>query len=269
MDKEEYKLPILDTLHKAIVTIADNSSVLFRALLFPSIIMILVSIGQKLMYKYSMSLRNDGEDYRTVANYIIISNFSTSIVLGILAALFAVICHRIVLLGKDSLPNSFGLYFSKRELKYFGWVFLFGLPMGIGFLILTWMLTLFGTFDHYPNVFLLFSRIWGIAGLVIVTFITAPFILVLPATAVGEKRVFKMARATVRGNIIRLAVVLLLPALITLLIRWALRHFGPETSNIPYDVITGLIYLVFLVFQTVALSVSYKSLASDHLEETY
>jgi len=267
MDKEEYKLPILGTLHKAIVTVADNSSVLFRALLFPSIIMILVSIGQKLMRQHVMALEINR---LTISFYMTITIISSSIIFGILAAMFAVICHRIVLLGKESLPNSLGLYLSKRELKYFGWVFLFGIPIGIGYMVLPIMTPLFmQSMDDPRAIILLLNRVWGIVGLVIVSFITAPFILVLPATAVGEKRVFKMARATVRGNIIRLAVVLLLPALITLLIRWALRHFGPETSNIPYDVITGLIYLVFLVFQTVALSVSYKSLASDHLEKTY
>lgn len=260
MDKEEYKLPILDTFHKAIVTITDHSFVLFRALLLPSIIMILVSVGQKLMYQHVMDL---GNDRSIMAFYMMITNIATSITLGILAAIFAVVCHRIVLLGKESLPNSFGLYLSRRELKYFGWVFLFGIPMVIGYMAIGMMPLLFmESMDDPGAIILLSSRVWGIAGLVIVSFITAPFILVLPATAVGEKRAFKKARSTVRGNIIRLAVVLVIPALITYLVRLVLRYLGPE-ANIPYGVVTYLIYLVFVVFETVVLSMSYKSLAYE------
>lgn len=262
MDNENYKLSVLDTLHKAIVTITGNAYVLFKALLLPTILMTLVSIGRKLMLQHAMSLR----EY----HYLAITNFTTLIVTGILAAIFAVTCHRIALLGKDSLPNSLGLYFTKRELKYFGWVFLFSIPMVIGFMAIAMIAPLFMKFMDDPReIILLLNRVWSIAGLVIVSFITAPFILVLPATAVGEKGAFKKARATVKGNIIRLAVVLVILPLITSIIGFTLRHFGPEANNIPYDVIIYLIYSVFVVFETVVLSISYKSLASDHLEKTY
>ena len=267
MDKEEYKLPIPGTLHKAIVTIADNSSVLFRALLLPSIIMILVSIGQKLIYQHVIALEIISS---TIGIYMTFVNIAVLFTYGILATMFAVICHRVVLLGKESLPNSLGLYLSSREWKYFGWVFLFGIPMAIGYMALPLITPLFiKVMDDPRNIFVLFRRIWGIVGLVIVSFITAPFILVLPATAIGDKRPFKKARSTVKGNIIRLAVVLLIPPLITLLAQLALRYFGPEAKNIPYDVLTGLITLVFLVFETVVLSISYKSLAYERLEKTY
>lgn len=261
MDKRQYKLPILKTLRESIVTVANNASVLFRTLLLPSIIMILVSVGQILMQQHILALEND---ISIKGLYLTFINLITLITSGILAAIFAVICHRVVLLGIESLPNSFGLYFSRRELRYFGWVVLFGIPIGIGYMVIPMMSSFFmKSMDDPREIILLLNRVWGIAGFVIVSFITAPFILVLPATAIGENRAFKKARSSVRDNIIRLAVVLVIPTLITALIRLTLGHFGPEASNIPYDVFIGLIYLVFLVFQTVALSISYKTLASE------
>jgi len=223
--------------------------------------MILVSIGQELMRQHVIAL---GNNRSMMAIYMTFTYSATFFTLGILAAMFAVICHRIVLLGKESLPNSFGIFLTRRELKYFGWVFLFSITMGIGYMAIPMMAPFFmKAMDDPRNILLLFSRAWGIAGLVIVTFITAPFILVLPATAVGEKSAFSKARSTVRGNIVRLAVVLLIPAVTTYLVRLALRYLGPETSNIPYDIFTGLIYLIFLVFETVVLSISYKALARE------
>jgi hypothetical protein len=264
MDKEEYKLPILDTLHKAIITISDNSQALFRALLLPSIIMILFSIGQKLIYQHVIALKINSlmmGIYMTFVNIAILFTF------GILAAMFAVICHRVVLLGKESLPNSYGIFLTRREWKYFGWVFLFGIPMAIGYMAISMMPPFFmKTMNDPRNILLLFSQVWGIVGLVIVSFITAPFILVLPTTAIGDKRPFNKARSTVRGNIIRVAVVLLIPALITYLVRLAFGYFSPEANSIPYDIVTYIIYLVLLVFETVVLSISYKALSSERLE---
>ena len=174
MDKGEYKLPIPNTLHKSMVTVADNSLALFWALLLPSIIMTLVSVGQILMLQHAMALRDNGEIFWTAMNYMMITNLSTIIITGILAAIFAVTCHRIVLLGKESLPNSFGLYFSKRELKYFGWIFLFSLPMGIGYIVTPMIVPLFMKSMDDPRALNLLFQAWGIAGLFIVSFITAP-----------------------------------------------------------------------------------------------
>jgi hypothetical protein len=99
--------------------------------------------------------------------------------------------------------------------------------------------------------------------MVIVTFIITPFVLVLPATAVDEERPFRKARLTVRGNTIRLTVVLIIPMLIRILTVWALEYFGPGSINFTYNVFIGLIFFVSIVFEAAALAVSYKTLAYD------
>lgn len=264
MDMGKYKLPVLDTLHKSIVTIADNSLDLLKALLLPAIIMSLIAIGQILMYQHGNALIDDGVNISKVGFYMSMVNVGATIIFGVFSAIVAVTCHRVILLGKESLPNYLGIYLSRRELKYFGWVFLFGIPMGIGYILTPLIIPLFVKFINTPEVINLYNRVWSIAGLVIATFITAPFILVLPATAIGEKKAFSKARLLVSGNTIRLAVVIIIPALITILIRWALRHFGPEDNNIPYISFINLIFFVFMLFETAVLSVSYKSLANGN-----
>ena len=260
MDREKYKLPVLNTLYKSIVTISNNSLTLFKALLLPSIIMSLIFIGRKLIYQHLTPL-----EYKNFmrAMYYLTLQASTSIILGIISAMFAVICHRIVLLGKESLPNYPGINLSRRELKYFGLIFLFGIPMAIGYMAIVFTLPLYINGINFPEDLILLNRVWSIAGLVLITFIIAPFILVLPATAVEEEKPFNKARLTVRGNRIRLAIVILIPALIIYLARLALGHFGREIYNIPFVFFYFLLYFVFMVIQTVVLSVSYKTLACD------
>ena len=262
MDKEKNKLPVLATLHKSIVTIADNSLVLFKALLLPSIIMWLVFLGQRLMQQHGKALIDDGLNISKTAFYMSMSSVGAFIIYVIYSAVLAIICHRVILLGKESLTSNFGIYFSRRVLKYFGWLILFGIPILIGYMAIAALAALLNSMDYYEVITLL-HRAWSKAGMVIVTFIIAPFILVLPATAVDEERPFSKARLTVRGNTIRLAFVLIIPMLIGILTVWALEYFGPENINITYNVFIGLIFFVFMVFETAALAISYKTLAYD------
>ena len=144
IDNDKYKLPVFETLYKAIIAIADNSLILFKALLLPSIIICLVLIagGQ-------MTLSHDGANLESVAKYMDISPLAVAIIiliftiiLVVTSTIFAVTCHRIILLGMDSLPNSSGIYFSRRELKYLGWGLLFTVPFAIGVLAINFMFVL-------------------------------------------------------------------------------------------------------------------------------
>ena len=189
MVKGKNKLPVLGTIHKSIVTITDNSLTLFKALLLPSIIMWLVSHGQILMLQHGKALFDDEANLLKANFLIFISSVGGIIINGILTAVFAVICHRVVLLGKESLPNNFGIYFSRRELKYFGWFILLSIPIGIGSIVMPSLLALLNSMDY--NVLL---QVWRKLGIIIVTFITAPFVFVLPATAADEERPFSKAR---------------------------------------------------------------------------
>jgi len=47
----------------------------------------------------------------------------------------------------------------------------------------------------------LYNQVWSITGLVIATFITAPFILVLPATAIEEKFGWKPSQTAIYNSL--------------------------------------------------------------------
>ena len=260
MNMEKSRLPVLDTLRKSIATISDNSRVLLKALLLPSIVMLTAFLGQKLMQQHGNALINDGINISKTAFYISISRVGATLIVSILSAVLAVICHRVILLGKESLPVEYGLYFSRRELKYFGWLILFSLPVLIGFMVIPGLSALLSSVG-YNDVTILLLQAWSKTGMVMVTFIVTPFLLVLPATAVDAENPFSKARLAVRRNAIRLAVVLIVPMLIRILTVWALEYFGHEKYNIVNNAFIGLIVIAFMVFEAAALAVSYKTLA--------
>ena len=116
---------------------------------------------------------------------------------------------------------------------------------------------------EYKEAIALLIKAWSIIGVVIASFIIAPFVLVLPATAVDEERPLRKAKVTVKGNIIRLAVIIIIFPLIRILTGWALGYYGPANYNIAYNIFINLIFFVFMVSETAALAVSYKTLAYD------
>jgi len=129
---------------------------------------------------------------------------------GTMAALFSVSCHRIVLLGQQSLPNKSGLYFTKRELKYYGWCFLFGIPLYLGSAVVGYI-ALANEFEvaEYRNL----RQAWNIIGIFVTAAITARLGLILPAIAVEDDLTFKSAGILVNGNLFPLTMILAIPAI--------------------------------------------------------
>lgn len=97
--------------------------------------------------------------------------------------LFATNCHRVILMGQDSLPNRFGLYWSYNETRFLGWTFVLGLIAGLVALPVHFIPGILLEFDYYEYSLWIFTYL----GMVVSTYFDGRLGLVLPATAVGDR----------------------------------------------------------------------------------
>lgn len=173
-----------------------------------------------------------------------------------LYALFATVVHRVVLLGEDSLPNRWGIFWSERETRFLGWL------IGIWFLYFALSL---------PTAILalVFSeRItgWNVAWVatiltyILVAYFQGRFSLVLPATAIDRRSNFRESWAMSRGKGMVIAMALVIPAMILIPVEWALYGAVDDT----FRPIADLVWML-LVFPIFAVEIAIISLAFDKL----
>ena len=188
------------------------------------------------------------------------------------------------------MPNRWGVFWSKRELRFFGWVFLLGIPSTLAAIV--WPVVAF-TVSYYVGygwwptsvaergVAVVVAA--KLAATVLKTFYSAGVValviasvgLVLPATALDERPSLKAAWKLARGNVLRLAAVLVIPLLLVgvlfdllnllfTLLNWTLRDMLSISTLSPIFPFKAL-FLVFIgsllgVIEIAALSVSYRAL---------
>jgi len=176
---------------------------------------------------------------------------------GLVFTLFAVTCHRIVLLGETSVPKYGLLSWTSRETRFLGWgvvTFLYAL------LILgPVMLVVFvGTFTDIPFV-KGYEKCWAFLGAVPVIYVLVRLGLLFPATAVGDRRNTDWAFHTTAKNGWRLMVATsLIPVSFGVVIS-AL----PIDHNLLTDFLVRLVGCAFTAIGIVALSLSFRFLSSE------
>ncbi len=114
--------------------------------------------------------------------------------------LFAVVCHRSIILGGDSLPNRLGLFWSARETAFLAWT--------IAIIVVSWVLSFV-----IGLVALLSPFGFWITFLAIVTLLSYFYVrlaMVLPATAVEDGTSFGRAWSLTSGNGFRIIFVIVL-----------------------------------------------------------
>jgi hypothetical protein len=176
-----------------------------------------------------------------------------------LYAIFATACHRVVLLGEDSLPNRWGMFWTKRETRFLGWLvgiwflyFALSLPTGIILLL-------------FSEVFAGWSTAWiaTFISYIVVAYFEGRFSLVLPATAIDRRSDFKKSWAMSRGKGMLIAVALVIPAMIMFPVEYVLYDaMGDELSPIA-DLIWLLLVLPIFAIEIAIISLAYDKLASQ------
>ena len=104
-DPSAHRLPVWATIREAVQAIGKEWKALLKAVAVPALVLTAVIVVL------------DGEYLGSLEDILLYL-----LSLGLLT-MIAVSCHRLVILGADSLPNAWGLFWSGRETRFLGWIY--------------------------------------------------------------------------------------------------------------------------------------------------
>lgn len=230
-------LPLSGVIKETLSVVRDKRLGLFQALILVSMTL----AGLELAYAYLLE---------TEPGFL--SSMLYIIPYVILFTLFAVTCHRIVLLGNSEVPKYGILSWSKRETRFLGWTI-------VGYFFFT-LITMFVGAFAIPIIATGSSTeltyVITLAILVPGSYVLSRLSILLPATSVDERPNLKWAWNITSGNGWKLLlIVALLPQLVSavyVFIDW------PEHLIIQFAI--GLLTYALVAIEIAALSVSYRFL---------
>ncbi len=257
-------LPIGATLKAVVRVVWQSKRPLAQAVLIPSLVLGLVA------FTFSELLRREVATL-TIEQFVyhFLLTFGASLLIGgLVGAVLAVSCHRIILIGANSLPNRWGVFWSKRELRFFGWVFLLGIPSFLAAMVWWIALGQLADWGSTSAAAIMAAPVQNTFYSAVVALVIASVGLVLPAIALDERPSLKAAWKLARGNVLRLAAVLVIPILLVdvlfIMLNWALRDILSITFASPIfpfiALFKGFIGSLLGVIEIAALSVSYRPL---------
>jgi hypothetical protein len=185
---------------------------------------------------------------------------------GLLFTVFAVACHRIVLLDGAGIPR-YGLRaWSMRETRFLGWSVVGSLSYMAITLILVMMLTfllpatgvVLDPATPEASVSQIFMVI-GFAAMIPGSYVMARLAVLLPATAIGERHNMEWAWKLTSGNGWRLTLLIaLLPTLLSLL--GGLADFG---EHFGLKFLAGLLSYAVVAVEVAVLSNAFRFLTME------
>ena len=174
-----------------------------------------------------------------------------------LYVIFAVTCHRLVLLDTRSVAAR--PHWSWRETKFLAWVIVIGLIFAVALPVLATpmtnilMWTGLGVHDDRFQ--------WSIqCGQILALYIVSRLFLVFPATAIDRRVNFKWAWRRSKNNGWRLVIIVgALPWVLSNLV-WLLYR---ENEGILEDIVITFLGSAIVAFEVAALSLSYRELTKE------
>jgi len=182
------------------------------------------------------------------------ANLQWALVIPMLAfyALFATSCHRIILLGAESLPNEFGIYWSYRETRFAGWL----VVVAIAYAVVSAPFQLL--FMATPQ-FLSDLHISWYLHVFVATYFEGRFSMVLPATAVDQRMDLRGSWYLTRGSGLAIAVALFIPALGMDLLHILVASLLEEHSLLLATLVSEILIFPIIAVAVGVLSVTYRA----------
>ena len=246
--EQDYKIPALDIIVQAFSVPWVMRKKFIWKLLFPAFLVLVLIVAGSFLQKY---LR--------------IPLFVDYCLFMLACTFFIVTCHRIVLLGDESVPP-FGLRkWSMRETRFFGWsagiLVVIYFPISALFMLIGLLVSSAGNTEFFIQ---LFSRIRDPEGQVIVGLLTLPLYyplarlsMLFPAVALDKRPGISWAWDISKGNGWRLTLIVgALPLAADIITNIPTRE---NSTVIEYLGVTFL-WLVLLTVEIAALSLAYKDL---------
>lgn len=236
-------LPIFSTVFNAYLRVLGNSGALLRALLIPAALLVSIEIAREL------------------AGPSTLGSFVAWLFSVPPAALLAIACHRVVLLGPGSLESRWSTYWSERETSYAVWLLVFGVFVfvagaGLSIVFLMAPERVFG----YPVPWL-----GEVLAFLSVLYLSGRFSMVLPATGVGKQMYMSQSWYLTAGNGHRILVVLLIPLLVGHYGLLLLERLLLGVSEIAFGLTAVALMALSVAVETAVLSLSYEWLRKDAL----
>ena len=237
------KLAIASTLRVALMEVGGHWRRLLSSAILPAATAAAASVGVRLALPASPT----GE-----IRLYLQQQFCLSVVHGLAAVLVSVCTHRILLMDAASLPNRWGIFWTRRELAFSWRAFLLYCALW-GPLLLVMYLAVKLPFGGslYP-----YRRAVEVTAYTPMIYVVARLSLVLPAIATDRPIGFRDAWLLSEQNGIRLTVVLaVMPlALHSLRYLWSLQFPPSDGTKV-------LLVLVLGIFEIAVLSCAYRLLS--------
>ncbi len=182
--------------------------------------------------------------------------------------MFSTICHRIVLLGDASLASRWGLFWSMRETRFVGWLFV------LGAIVLVVSFPIYYVIPKLPDwafEWLVISSPFSISFYTCVlasTYIDGRFGLVLPATAVGRRMNPLRSWQFTAGNGWSIFVALMIPILLTDLIDYLIFDLLLSNESMIVSVVRSLLYYPLIAVGVVVITIAYRDLVLSPNDES-
>lgn len=246
-------LPVIAIIKETLLTVRQKRLVLFRALIVTGLAMAALDVAMR------HGLKSVGW-----VSFLLLFALLYVILGWALFALFAITCHRLVLLGETSIPRYGLLSWTSRETRFFGWGLvscLYGLLVIGPFLLATFFAVFFADFADKET-----AKYWvtlgAFMGSVPTVYVLARLAVLFPATAIGERRNTDWAFGTTAKNGWRLVAA---TTLITAPFPLGM-HALPVDHSLLGDFLMRLVDYVFMAIGIVALSLSFRFLSSTSPE---
>ncbi|MEM7433356.1 MAG: hypothetical protein AAF351_15645 [Pseudomonadota bacterium] len=238
------KLPVLDAVRETFREVGQKWPALFLALLIPAISLIVAEHFQSQLPT-------------TLVNSIVF----TCILLPI-NALFAIVCHRIIILGPDSLPRAIGVFWTGRETRFVGWqiaMIILGIALSVVLIPFFLLVRSQAAMDVLiPTVLL-----------PVVLYLSSRVLMVFPAAATDQKTSIQDSWELTRDNGWRVVAATSIPMLPLGIPVFSFLQWGPEELSFGAWIVFDVLLYVISAISICAISVTYRMLANPTNDEEW